>query len=117
MLGDPMRPPGSFKLTRRTRQDDSVPTDPISASVLALADTRGQKLVDSLCCEILEGENLRIRQIFERPRAIYRIELDKPDMSYQRPTLLDEDTLEELLEIDEVRNRVAAALSPQPIKG
>ena len=72
--------------------------------------TRCQKLVDSLCCEILEGENVRVRQVFEQPRAVYRIEIDKPEMSYQRTTLLDEDTLEELLEIDEVRNRVAEAL-------
>ena len=97
-----MRPPGSYKI-RRTRHE--------SGDALAFADTRCQKLVDSLCVEILEGENLRIRQIFERPRAIYRIELDKPDMSYQRTTLLDEETLEELLEIDGVRHRVAAALS------
>jgi hypothetical protein len=72
--------------------------------------TRCRKIIDSLCSEILEGENLRIRQIFHEPRAIYRIELDRPDMSYQRTTLLDEDTLEELLEIDEVRTVVARAL-------
>lgn len=97
-----MRPPGSFKIRRSRR--DSAP-DP-----LAFADTRCQKIVESLCLEILEGENLRIRQVFERPRAIYRIELDLPEMSYQRTTLLDQDTLEELLEIDAVRSRVAEAL-------
>lgn len=97
-----MRPPGSFKI-RKPRHE--------SGHALAYADTRCQKLVDSLCLEILEGENLRIRQIFERPRAIYRIELDKPDLNYQRTTLLDEATLEELLEIEGVRHRVEAALS------
>jgi hypothetical protein len=96
-----MRPPGSFKI-RRTQRD--------SGGALPFADTRCQKLVDSLCLEILEGENLRIRRVFERPRAIYRIELDKPGMNYQRTTLLDEETLEELLEIDGVRHRVAAAM-------
>jgi hypothetical protein len=104
MLGLVMQPPGSFKI-RRTRRDAPA------ADPLPLADTRTSKIVDSLCLEILEGENLRIRQVFEQPRAIYRIELDKPEMNYQRITLLDEDTLEELLEIDEVRNRVARALS------
>ena len=99
-----MRPPGSFKI-RRPRHDVADP--------LTLTATRCRKLVDSLCLEILEGENLRIRQIFEAPRAIYRIELDRPDMSYQRTTLLDEDTLEELLEIDGVRHRVAEALRPR----
>jgi hypothetical protein len=98
-----MQPPGSFRIRRPN--GPSTSHDP-----LEFADTRGQKLVESLCVEILEGENLRIRQIFERPRAIYRIELDRPEMSYQRTTLLDEDTLEELLEIDEVRSRVAEAL-------
>ncbi len=98
-----MQPPGSFRIRRPNGHSKSH--DP-----LEFAGRRGQKLVDSLCAEILEGENLRIRRIFEQPRAIYRIELDKPDMSYQRTTLLDEDTLEELLEIDEVRSRVAEAL-------
>ncbi len=98
-----MQPPGSFRIRRPSGH--SSPHDP-----LEFADTRGQKIVDSLCVEILEGENLRIRQVFEQPRAIYRIELDRPEMSYQRTTLLDEDTLEELLEIEEVRHRVAEAL-------
>lgn len=103
-----MRPPGSFKISRRPRTprgEEGRPLDPGGYGY-----GRCQKIVDSLCSEILEGENLRIRQIFEQPRAIYRIELDRPDLSYQRMTLLDEDTLEELLEIDEVRNRVAEAL-------
>ena len=95
-----MRPPGSFKIRKKQRAPDA----------LAFADTRCQKIVDSLCLEIMEGENIRIRQVFERPRAIYRIELDRPDMNYQRMTLLDEDTLEELLEIDAVRHRVRDAI-------
>ncbi len=103
-----MRPPGSFKISRRPRTPRGSEGRPLDPSGYGYG--RCQKIVDSLCSEILEGENLRIRQIFEQPRAIYRIELDRPDLSYQRMTLLDEDTLEELLEIDEVRNRVAEAL-------
>ena len=103
-----MRPPGSFKISRRPRSSRGADGRPQDA--IGYGYGRCQKIVDSLCSEILEGENLRIRQIFEQPRAIYRIELDRPDLSYQRMTLLDEDTLEELLEIDEVRNRVAEAL-------
>ena len=99
-----MRPPGSFKIGRRARSEGP------HFESYGLRAGRCQRLVDSLCSEILEGENLRIRQIFEQPRAVYRIELDKPEMSYQRTTLLDEDVLEELLEIDEVRFRVARAL-------
>jgi hypothetical protein len=82
----------------------------LQSAAFAAIESRSQKIVDSLCCEILEGSNLRIRQVFEQPRAIYRIEFDLPEMSYQRTTLLDEETLEELLEIDAVRNRVAEAL-------
>jgi len=95
-----MQPPGTFRIHRP--RDGSRPFD--------FADTRGRRLLDSLCLEILEGENLRIRQVFEQPRALYRMELDKPEMNYQRTTLLDQDTLEELLEIDGVSHRVAAAL-------
>ena len=98
-----MRPRGSFKI-RRPKTGPALPLDPFGYG------DRCQKIVDSLCSEILEGENLRIRRVFEQPRAIYRIEFDRPDMSYQRTTLLDEETLEELLEIDEVRHRVTAAL-------
>jgi hypothetical protein len=106
MLVGTMQPPGTFKIHRRRRAETSV------ADPLACMNTRAQRIVDSLRDEILEGgENLRIRQVFQEPRAIYRIELDVPDLNYQRTTLLDEDALEELLEIDEIRSRVADAIS------
>ena len=97
-----MQQPGTFRIHRPKTRAKFDPRD--------FADTRCQKLVDSLCIEIMEGKNLRIRRIFEQPRAIYRIEIDNPEMKYQRTTLLDEETLEELLEIEPVRSRVAAAL-------
>ena len=109
MLIGTMRPPGTFKIARKRAP---LPTylDPFGAG-----GSRVQKIVESLRDEILEGgENLRIRQIFEAPRAVYRIEIDVPEMSYQRTTLLDGDALEELLEIEEVRSRVAEALRPPP---
>ena len=99
-----MRPPGAFKINRKR----PLPTylDP-----LGVGGSRLQKIVDSLRDEILEGgENLRIRQVFGTPRAVYRIEIDVPEMSYQRITLLDGDALEELLEVEEIRSRVADAL-------
>jgi hypothetical protein len=55
--------------------------------------------------EILEGgggKNLRIRRVFQTPREIYRLELERPELGYQRTTLLDRDALEELLEADGV---------------
>ena len=100
MLVFVMQPPGTFKIRRR-RAEASF-HDP-----LACLSTRTQRIVDSLRDQILDGgENLRIRQVFHEPRAIYRIEIDVPGMSYQRTTLLDDDALEELLEIDEVRTRL-----------
>ena len=59
--------------------------------------------------EILEGgggSNLRIRQVFRTPREIYRLELELPELGYQRTTLLDREALEELLEADDVRDVV-----------
>ncbi len=101
-----MQPPGAFKIQSRRRDLVAGYLDP-----LGHGNSRAQRIVDSLRDQILEGgENLRIRRVFEEPRPVYRIELDVPGMNYQRITLLDGDALEELLEIDEVRSRVADAL-------
>ena len=100
-----MRNPGAFKVSRRTGAEPSY-LDPFG-----YGSSRTRKIVESLRDEILGGgENLRIRRIFEQPRSIYRIEIDVPNLNYQRTTLLDGDTLDELLEIDEIRSRLAAAL-------
>ena len=37
------------------------------------------------------------------PREIYRLELDVPELGYQRTTLLDRQALERLLEAEEGR--------------
>ena len=58
------------------------------------------RIVESLRHQIVEGANeqfLRIRQVFDSPREIYRIEIEVPDLSYLRTTLLDGEALEELL--------------------
>ena len=94
-----MKPPGSYKLARRC---------PAGASLLdklAPGEGRIQRIVDSLREQITEGgtADLRIRKIFENPREIFRLEINVPEMNYQRTTLLDRDALEELLETDEVR--------------
>jgi hypothetical protein len=105
-----MRPPGSFKIARRHRpRRDTSHASPAVARChdLPLSDDhRSQRLLESLRNEILEGGgagNLRIRCVFRSPREIYRLELEIPERDYQRTTLLDRDTLEELLEADEVR--------------
>ena len=104
MLGRPMRPPGTFKLLGGARRDAPDAMDP-----LALCGDRSDRIVNSLRRQILEGDDeqsLRIRQIFDDPKEIYRVEIQRPDQGYQRTTLLDRDALEDLLATDDIRARV-----------
>lgn len=99
-----MKPPGTFKLLGRARRPEADVMDPLALSV-----DRSDRIVDSLRVQILEGDDdqsLRIRQIFNDPKEIYRVEIDRPEQNYQRTTLLDRDALEELLATDAVRDRV-----------
>jgi len=107
-----MKPHGSYKLLGRNRRA----ARPDHFDPHALYADRGDRIVDSLRAQILEGgtnQSLRIRQIFTNPREVYRVEIDVPELSYQRTTLLDRDALEELLTADEVRQKVEAS----PLKG
>lgn len=102
-----MKPPGTFKLFGRSRRNTRGGLDTMDP--MALCGDRSDRIVDSLRAQILEGaedQSLRIRQIFQDPREIYRVEIDCPDQSYQRTTLLDRDALEDLLATDDVRERV-----------
>jgi hypothetical protein len=104
MLGLPMKPPGTFKLLGNARRSAADAMDP-----LALCDDRSDRIVNSLRTQILEGDDeqsLRIRQIFDDPKEIYRVEIERPDQGYQRTTLLDRDALEDLLATDDIRARV-----------
>jgi len=97
-----MRPPGSYKIASRSRAFEALlPPE-------ARAEGRVQRLLDSLRTEILGGgeSGLRIRRIFTTPREVYRLELQVPELGYQRTTLLDRDALEELLATDDVRAAV-----------
>jgi len=103
-----MKPPGTFKLLGRARRDQLDAMDPLS-----LSDDRSNRIIDSLRSQILEldvDQSLRIRQIFENPREIYRVEIDRPEQAYLRTTLLDRDALEDLLATDDVRERVLDAI-------
>jgi hypothetical protein len=120
-----MQPPGSYKIARSARRGSGhggrlggrLPSrnqafdDYLDA--VAFSDLRVQRIVDSLRREIVEagpGQILRIRQVFETPREVFRIELDVPGMNYQRTTLLDREALEELLEAEEVRKALGTPL-------
>ncbi len=103
-----MKPPGTFKLLGNSRRNPADAMDPLSLCV-----DRSDRIVDSLRAQILEGEpgqSLRIRQIFDDPKEIYRVEIERPDQNYQRTTLLDRDALEELLATDDIRERVLELL-------
>lgn len=113
-----MKPRGTYKIAnRRTPTNGALrtvpprrdlPYDPLLDPALA-GGPRLQRILDSLRNEIIEGgggANLRVRQIFREPREIYRLELELPELGYQRTTLLDREALEELLAIDEVREIV-----------
>ena len=80
---------------------------------LTLCDDRSNRIVNSLRSQILEldvDQSLRIRQVFENPRELYRVEIDRPEQGYLRTTLLDRDALEDLLATDDVRDRVLDAI-------
>ena len=108
-----MKARGSYKLTANplARSRPGGCDDPIDG--LLRGGRRAERILESLRTEIIEGgagQSLRIRQVFENPRKIYRIELELPEMRYQRTTLIDRDALEDLLEIAEVRAIVAESL-------
>ena len=96
-----MKPHGTYRLLGAQRERGEERPDPLLGSAL-----RTQRIVDSLRYEISNSEHereLRIRQVFTNPREIFRVELEVPEMNYQRTTLLDREALEELLEADEIR--------------
>lgn len=105
-----MRPPGTFKLHGRARRSALGGFGPHAAFA-----SRCDRIVDSLRSQILEAnedQSLRIRQVFEEPKEIFRIEIERPEQGYQRTTLLDRDALEDLLATDDVRERFLADVGP-----
>jgi hypothetical protein len=131
MLLDLMKPHGTFKLARRGSSrprplgggplDRNGVLDPEHGfdafpDPLAHSELRVQRIIESLRNEIIEAGtafNLRIRRIFETPREIFRLELELPELGYQRTILLERDALEELLETDEIRAAVDST-TPAP---
>ena len=104
-----MKPPGTYKLLGGHRARRAESALPCFGGAL-----RAQRIVDSLRFEIENNEavqSIRIRQVFSSPREVFRVEIDAPDLSYQRTTLLDRDALEELLEVDGVRDLVADSMA------
>jgi hypothetical protein len=100
-----MRPPGSYKIASRNRAFDATGIPELRSA------ERARRILDSLRNQILEGsDGLRIRRIFTSPREVFRLEIDVPEMGYQRTTLLDREALDELLATDDVRALVRQRL-------
>ena len=111
-----MKPPGTYKI--RYQRDANVGArwmspldDPIERALhgVTLAERRTRRIVDSISDEIREGgegSTLRIRRVFVAPREIFRVEIQRPDLGYQRTTLLGRDALEALLECDVVQTAI-----------
>lgn len=107
-----MRPPGAFKIRRHGPFGPLL--DPTGR------DGRAQRIIDSLRAQILEagpGRKLRIRRVFHHPREVFRLELELPDLGYQRTTLLDRDALEDLLATDDVRSLVRESVLNRALPG
>jgi hypothetical protein len=98
--------PGTYKLAGRSRSYEAQLHPALRAA------RRVQRILDSLRHE-LAGEGgcgqVRVRRILSEPVEVFRLELERPELSYQRVTLLDRDCLEELLELDGVRERLVPA--------
>jgi hypothetical protein len=103
-----MNPPGRFKIAGRPRAFEAL-LDPRVRGA-----RRARRILQSLRHEIVEGgasDGLRIRRVFSGPREIFRLELELPELAYQRTTLLDREALEELLAAEDVRTRVRQRLA------
>lgn len=97
------RIPGSFKIASRNRRLERM-LDP-----RVQRQNRVRRIIESIQSDLGEGGTARIRRILSTPRAVYRLELERPDMAYERTTILDEETLVALLEradTPELRNRL-----------
>ncbi len=91
------RIPGSFRIASQriaSQRRFELYADPW----LIGSERRIGRILASIERDIDEGGVCRVRQILKNPRELYRLELERPDMSYERTTILDRETLTALLE-------------------
>ena len=101
MLSGAMTIRGSYKIAGRSGAFDVDPAVRFARRV--------ERILDSLGAQITADDTaktVRVRQILSEPREIFRLEIEIPEQGYQRTTLLDRDALEDLLEVEGVRERV-----------
>jgi hypothetical protein len=95
--------PGSYRILARSRRALEDQLAPELASVRRVERILASLLEDFRC----ESTVVRARCIFREPREIFRLEIQNPERSYQRTTLLDRDVLDELLGHPDVAERLA----------
>jgi hypothetical protein len=103
MLSGTMTIRGSYKIAGRSEAFDGY-LDPAVRFA-----RRVERILDSLRAQITADDmakTVRVRRILSEPREIFRLEIEIPEQGYQRTTLLDRDALEDLLEVEGVRERV-----------
>lgn len=108
MLVRAVRNRGSYKISNRQGAVEELLHPALRG------ERRIQRILESLRNEIVDGgaQSLRIRRILTNPREIFRLEIELPELGYQRTTLLDRETLEELLANEELKHLLpASALS------
>jgi hypothetical protein len=85
------RAPGNYRFANALRAFDAA--DP-----RASAERRVRRILASIQKDVDEGGTARVRQILRSPQELYRIEVERPDMSYLRTTVLGREALTALLE-------------------
>ena len=62
------------------------------------AERRVRRILESIQRDVDAGGTALVRQILAVPQELYRIEVERPDMSYLRTTVLGREALTALLE-------------------
>jgi hypothetical protein len=84
--------PGGYRVGNH-RRTYSVYIDPRSQRA-----HRINRIIASITDDLDQGGTARVRQILRGPVELYRLELELPELAYQRTTILDRETLTALLE-------------------
>ncbi len=85
--------PGRFRLSNQPILSPQMRHDPWVG-----AERRVRAILMSIQRDLFDGGTARVRQILSSPRELYRVEVEREEMSYQRTTILDRDALEALIE-------------------
>jgi hypothetical protein len=86
------REPGSFRIGRQRRGYEPY-LDPNVRRARRIG-----RILASIQDDLHQGGTAHVRQILRGPVELYRIELELPELAYQRTTILDRETLTALLE-------------------